>query len=497
MKFYLSVFFTVFVFCLFAQNTSLKVVESSEFKDKEKATDVHAIHTNASSETGILRRSKKSFLFDVFDANLNKTYSKVIERAKKEKYIGYVAYNDIIDFITVDSPKKKERIVYCHTVNIKTHSYKKTKLFQTTVEKNQPIFSGSNKRQTNVAISPNGNYLAIATDAIKKNSNAYNVHVYNTETFELVYEKHYQKHTDKFYESNDLVIDDNATAFTLGKLYKEGKSQKKGDGANYQFLLTKVSKDNIEDLKIDLKDNLHIQSLIINNDNENMQLLGFYSDTRAGRIKGGCNFSVDSKALKVLDSKTTELPKQVYEDLYGYRRAKNKKNKGKELKSFYVDYVLNDTDGNTYLLAEEFYATQVYVAGFNGAGYWQTTFHYNDILIMKYSENGNFDWARSIFKRSSSPSYNAFVKGNKLHVLLNSGKNLLQKDDGRTKVSKGWFESTSLYDFEYDSEGNVEHNKIQDNKGKTFYLPYYGTYENDTFIMMSSGRKKRQFMKLQ
>jgi hypothetical protein len=40
----------------------------------------------------------------------------------------------------------------------------------------------------------------------------------------------------------------------------------------------------------------------------------------------------------------------------------------------------------------------------------------------------------------------------------------------------------------------VESSKIQDNKGNTYYLPYFGTYQNETFIMMSSGRKKRQFM---
>ena len=88
-------------------------------------------------------------------------------------------------------------------------------------------FSGSNKRETNVAISPNGQYLVIATDNIKKNANAYKVHVYNTNTFELKYTKDYQKHTDKYYEPNDLAIDDQATVYVLGKLFKKREKTKK------------------------------------------------------------------------------------------------------------------------------------------------------------------------------------------------------------------------------------------------------------------------------
>ncbi|GAB5563050.1 MAG: hypothetical protein Wins2KO_01130 [Winogradskyella sp.] len=149
------------------------------------------------------------------------------------------------------------------------------------------------------------------------------------------------------------------------------------------------------------------------------------------------------------------------------------------------------------MLAEEFYITEVYVNNGMNGGYWQTVYHYDDILILKFNSSGQLDWGRSIFKRATAPSYNAFVKDDELHVLLNSGKNLLEKKDGRTKVSKGWFESTSLYDIVYDKFGEVTYSKIQDNKGKTFYLPYFGTFEEGKFIMMSSGRKKRQFMILQ
>lgn len=474
--------------------TKLNITESAEFKDEVKAEGALAFYTTSEGETTILRSGKKHFLIDVFDVNLNKVFSKIVDSDKKESFKGYVNFGNELKFFTVESPKKKERIVYCHSFNIKNKSYSKKKLFEKTIEKGGGLFSGNNKRQTSVAISPNGAFIAMATDNIKKNSNSYLIHVFNSETLELVYKKSYQEHEEKFFEPNDLTVDDEGNAYALGKLYLKGRSQKKKGEANYQFILNKISKDKNIDVAIDLKD-LHIASLVLNSNSEELQVLGFYSEERAGRIKGGCNFVLNQENLAILKQNIVELPIEVYKDLYGYRKASKKKKK--ELKSFYFDYVIEDSVGNTYLLAEEFYITQTYVSSGNGVGYWVTTYHYDDILILKFNVTGDLEWGRSIFKRATSPSYNAFLKDDKLHVIINSGKNLLEKKDGRTKVSKGWFESSSLYDIVYSIDGKVDYDKIQDNKKKTYYLPYYGTYENGKFVMMSSGRKKKQFMILQ
>ena len=46
---------------IFAQSTKLKVSESLEFKDKERAKTVLAIYTNKKNNTAVLRTSKKNF----------------------------------------------------------------------------------------------------------------------------------------------------------------------------------------------------------------------------------------------------------------------------------------------------------------------------------------------------------------------------------------------------------------------------------------------------
>ncbi|MGB1210533.1 MAG: hypothetical protein ACPG41_03865 [Lacinutrix venerupis] len=482
----------------FSQSTTnLKVSESAEYKDKVKSLDVLTIHTNNSGETGIVRNAKRDFLFDIFDSNLNKTFSKVVESDKKETYVGDLFYNNTIKLFTVFAPKKDERIVYCHTLNLNTKSYNKSTIFSTTVEKKQSLFGSRKNHNTSFALSNNGKYFAIATDNIRKHKNSYTIRVFDAETEKLIYTKAYQESEKKNFEHNDLHIDNNGTVYSLGKLYLKGRSNKKFNGdANYKFVLNKITKDSNTELALELKDE-HIQSLSISENNNQLHLMGFYSELNVGRIKGGCDFVIDTNNFSVKSKKAQALPKQVYEDLYGYRTAKRKNKKKKELRNFYIDYVLTDSKGGTFLIAEEFYITQVYVQTGMSGGYWQTTYHYDDILILKFSPSGELAWGRSIFKRANVPSYNTFLKNDKLHVVLNSGKNLTEKNDGRTKVSKGWFESSALYDFEYTTNGEVSYNKIQDNRGNTYYLPNYGTFELDKFIMMSDGRKKKTFMTLE
>lgn len=491
----------VFLFAItcFSQNeTNLKISESVEFKDKVKSGAVLAIHNTPSGLTGIIRNSKKNFLFDVFDESLIRIKNVLIDIDKKEAFYGDLSFDNTMKIFTVFSPSKKERIVYCHEFNITNGSHKKIKLFKADVEKNQSIFSGSNKRETGFAMSPSGEYFVVSTDDIKKNSNSYTVRVYNSETLDLIYKKGYQKNTKKFYEANDLSIDDDGNVYSLGRLFLDGRREKKEGKANYDFILNRINKGAVETVEIAFNKEKHINSLIISNIENKISLLGFYSDERAGKIKGTLLFDVDTNNFKVAERKSDKLPTDVFKDLYNETKAKRKKDKGDELSSYYLDYILTDSKGNTYLLAEEFFVTQNYVSnGVNGVGYWVTTYHYNNLLVLKSNSKGELEWGRSIFKRANLPSYNAFLKGDELHVILNSGKNLTEKEDGRVKVSKGWFESSSLYDIVFSDSGEVSYNKIQDNKGKTFYTPYYGVFNGERFITISRSGGKKQFLILE
>tara|TARA_B100000795_G_scaffold268927_1_gene256918 strand:+ start:6090 stop:7598 length:1509 start_codon:yes stop_codon:yes gene_type:complete len=480
---------------MYSQNSHFDVKESIKYMDQFKTTTILSSHSNSDELNVIARKSKNNLVFETFDKQAKGKKIKIIQLSKKESFVGDIFHNNKLQIFMVETLSKTKRILNCYTYNIEDNTSTKIILLEKNVKKKTALFSGQNKRQTNFSISPNKKYIAIATDNIKKNSNSYDIHVYDAEKLTLIYTKNYFNNLDKYYISSDMLVSNNAIIYSIGKEYKNGKRERKKSKPNYSYVLNKISKDDIKTSIIKLNEDEYIKSLTMSFYNDQIRLIGYYSRDKVFGIKGVSIFNFDKKNLSVTSKKKQKLPVKVFEDLYGYRNAKNKKDS--ELTSFYLDHTLEDKDGNVYLIAEEFYTTQTYVSyGVNGGGGFVTTYHYDDLLITKLNKNGNLVWGRSIYKRSNEASYNVFLHNDQLHVLLNSGKNLLKKNDGRLKVSKGWFESSSLYLFLYDNDGNVTHQKIQDNKGKTFYIPYRGSYSKGKFVMYNHSKKRKQIMML-
>jgi WD40 repeat protein len=478
-----------------AQSTSgLTIKESAEYSDEVRTDDISTIHTFENKETTVVRSGRKVFLFDVFDHDLNKVFTQEIKVSKNEKYVGDLAFKNQLKFFTVDAPTTRSRILYCYTFDLTTKTIQKTTIFETTIENDVSLFGSRKNHQTSFALSPNKNYFAIATDDITKSRNAYTIRVYDAKTEAQIFTKSYQESEDKFYQNNDLYIDDEANVYALGKLFLKGTKDKATNGeANYQFVLNKISKNDNSNLTIDLE-NEHILSMRFSKSENKMHLIGFFSEQKAVNIKGGCNFEVDLNKMSLLTKKTHLLPLEVYEDLYGEKRGERKKEKNKELKKFYLDHVLNDSEGNTYLIAEEFYVTYQQVGFGTPVTYYETIDHYDDIIVLKFNKIGDLVWGRSIFKKAYGPSYNAFIKANTLHIILNSGKNLVEKSDGRTKVSQGVFEGVALYDIEFSETGEVAYHKIIEYSNLDVFLPFYGTFEANRFIMMNYSKKRKVFM---
>lgn len=482
------------VFFAAAQNTtSLKVKESQTFYESNYASNIVALHSDKNGNTGIVRKGKRNILLDIINKDLKKIDNQFIKVSRKEGFVGEFFYENKIRLFTVFSPEKRKRVLNCYTYNLDTKILDKKVLFEKTVEKKKTLFRARNKRQTNFAVSPDGKYFVVNTDNVKKNVNSYTVRVYDSKSLELLYTNAYQTHEDRYFQPNDLFIDNDQTVYIIGKSFLSGKSQRKNRKANYTFVLNKINKDkeNTLDIKLDRE---HIQSLSILKKGDVMNLIGFYSQQNVYQVKGSCNFIIDTNKLKVDKKTTNQLPNDVYKDLYGDKTGS--KSSG-ELDNFGVDHILEDSKGNTYLISEKFYITTTWVNNGQFGSMQQTIYHYDDILALKLGPDGKLIWGRSIFKRSNTPSYNAFLKNDQLYLILNSGKKLSKKKDGRTKVSQGWFESSALYNIVFTESGEVSYEKIKDNKGKSKFRPYYGTYENGKFIMPNSVPLERKFMVLE
>lgn len=209
----------LFVLNANAQSSYFNVKESQKYKDQFSAATVLSVNTGEDNHTVIARSSKANLVFETFDDKVQgkKVLNTTLER--KEVFEGELFYDNKVMIFTVHSPSKVERIVNCHIYHLDTHTHEKVELFKTSVTKNGTLFSGQNKRQTNFAISPDKNFIAIATDNIKKTSNSYLIHVFDAKTLKLKYSKNYYANPEKFFRSSDMKVDNQGNAYSIGKEY--------------------------------------------------------------------------------------------------------------------------------------------------------------------------------------------------------------------------------------------------------------------------------------
>ena len=489
-QFYYLLFLSLFSFSIFeVKAQELKATESEFFKHKRRFDKVLAIKTNNSGETGVVFGRKKHFVFDLFDQEMNRIHSKMVKVGRKESYVGHLFHKNVIKIFSVYAANRKERTLFIHRFNLATKDYNKTELFSKKITKKQGLFSSRRNHNTSFETSPDKKYYAVATDNKNKKYNAYSMRVYKAKDDELLYNQSYQADHDKKYEHNDLVVTNDRNVFSVGRLYTDKEDRKKTD---YKFVLNKITENSIDELNVELEDR-EIRSLNINKASDGLNLAGFYADKNDSNIKGGCDFQVDTENFSLSKKNFSELPEKVYQDIYRDRKAKRKSKKNKALYNYKLDHVLKDDQGNTLLVAEKFFTTVTTQRIGDGPPTMKTRYHYDDILILKFDKNGELNWGRSIFKRADRPSYNAFLKDGRLHIIVNAGKNLKVKKDGRIKISRGLFESTYLYNITFTIEdGNDNLDKIQKNTGSNKFRPSTGTFDHGKFIMTTNELKRKK-----
>lgn len=478
---------------LIAQFSSkLNISKSLDYVDQVKTDSIISFYTNQNGQTGVIRDSKKNIVFDVFDKDLKKNHTQIIERHKKETIVGDLFFGNEIRVFTEYAIRKNERILYCHIFNIEDYKHSQVIVYETVIGGRQALYSEMKDHQIAFTLSNDGQYLAIASDNLDKNDDSFLVRVFHSNTLEEVYTNTFLDNSVNYFELQDLAISNSGVVYSLGKLYLNGRSEKKGGEANYTYILNKVDKGVNKALSVEM-DDLHVETMAISLMENQIHLLGLFSEKNVSKVKGGCSFLVNLETFSITSNLRADLPIEVFEEIYGTERAHRKQKK--ELSNFNIDYLLTDNSGNTYILAEEFYMTGSYSSGalMGAVGGGSSVPHYDDILVLKFKSSGDLEWGRGLFKRSNEHSYNAFLKNGSVHIILNSGKDLLEKEDGRTKISKGWLESSALYNFTFSKEGLESNHKILDYEEGYRYLPQLGTYHNNKFIMMSSGKKRKHF----
>jgi hypothetical protein len=331
-----------------------------------------------------------------------------------------------------------------------------------------------------------GNICFIVENSERK-KNGYGIRVFDEELNELFRKEHvFEDYERKFL--NDFLIMDKNQVFTICKVVKQGVIAGNTGDQFYEFILSSISEDKIETETLDINDN-RIDELKMFRKKRTLNLVGFYSEDSSKKMKGITSFGFDPEDISSFNVKEYPFTTSMFQDLYRDGKAERMNKKEKELTDYVIDYYLEDSSGNNYLCAEQFYIT---------GNTSSTEYHFDNIIITKFDSNGELVWSRALLKRNYAPNYKPVLIEDEFYIFLNNSSKLIEKSDGRKYLGENLsnlFSKQALYAIHFSAnEGDMHFDQLMENRGFNSFKTYLGEFSNGKFIVPNTKKKEKSFL---
>ncbi len=281
----------------------------------------------------------------------------------------------------------------------------------------------------------------------------------------------------------DTFISNDTKAYILSKVYNDdsGKDKKNDEDIvpNYKMELFVI--DGLSEAFHKIPTSLNrqfIHNLIFLDSFPNeLVCAGFYSKGEELKNSEGIFVWYLNEKGEILTAINEEIPEDVMEQYAKKQDEKEKWNaKIKGLRDLNVLFVEPNKDGSMVFFCEEQYS--IWRPGTKRSYY---TYHYDDILVIRFSKNGKIDWIKKLPKKQTgfngkrSMSFH-YIKHNQTHYLLflDNIKNLdLPVDVVPTR-----------YSDRFDS-GVLTAYQIDDTSGETIKLSYFDLHDVKNVVKVS------------
>lgn len=470
-----------------AQSTYFTTEESLPFKDASKDAIINTMFETDSGGLICVRSAKRDILVSEFSADYRLTNNIEIPLEGREYFLGANYDQDRLQIFTQHRENNLNKGVNCHVYNPSSNTFERIDLFSVKVYQRLGKKRVHRKGMFDVDLavnmkrSPNGKYTSFLVENLNGEKNTYGIWVYN-EDLKLEYHSAHRLEEDRRFYFDDFVVNNNAEVFSAGKLILKGKIATSTKGDDFDYIINKVDGDELDSNILSLDDK-KIKELKFSQSASGLKLFGFYSELSSKKIKGGLTYYFKDSDISKIELKQYPFPKTLFEDFYSESKAERKSKKEAEFVDFYLDYTLEDASGNSYLLAEEFYLNE----GFNG----NADRIFGNIIALKFNDVGELVWGRGIEKKTTIPSYQAFLLDGKLMVMLSASK----KSSEKKKVAYSLFGKSVLVNIIFDIEnGEKQYESFPIQDSKSVYVPYLGINENDQFILPNNSKNKKQFL---
>ncbi len=442
--------------------------------------------------------------FEHYDSNLKltKEYEYKLEESKtikQNKVLGVFKSGTNVYLINFAYDTSQNAYV-CNalTSTIDNFNFKSQELFKIETEMIEEFNYFTNPRldyDSGASMFVNDDNTAFAVNvALKdKNTETHKIYVFDTKftvNIEHLFKRTIEDRRFKF-ENIDVSLD-GKTLYLLGKVYTKEKKNSR-DGANYQFELTRITKDSEKTQIFDTNEHFtNTLNTIIFQDK--LTCLGFYSDQSDLKYKGVCYLEFDPVTLAVKKTKFNPFTEQFLIDKYG--EEKNEELKDISLKKITI------TPNGIFFNAEEQYRTTSASSQFNSY-----RDNYDDIICAKIDSSGDLVWARNINKRQYSTgtssdskaylSYTSTIKNGDTYFFINADDKVKKIKNDRIRFGQNSAKNSNLYVIKVSANGDFDYQEILNAKdNKVPFRVVDGTIIKDSVIFIGQDEDIRQLLKV-
>ena len=360
------------------------------------------------ASNNIIIRRGNHFLKFSKDLSINQDKEIVLKIGKKERIIESVTIinEKIVVFSSYINKKTKTKTLYYDIVNPKT----------LTLTGNSKELA--NYQEAKGLFKKKGNFNIIFSEDKSK------VAVY----INLPYEKGGK---EKF---NYLVFDDEMAVITKGDIELPMLDSKlrlgaihitndgelfisaietigdKGSGFDTKNHIYLLADEELIDNTFDLPDGKVLNNFTLKSNSEgDLILIGYYREKDLSGIRGAFYLRYNVVAQTIDEFNTTKFPDEFY--IEGFT-DKQKKKADKKKNGTKFDPT---KDGGGVLVSEQYFYTVHTYRTSNGATRTVYTYYYNDILVSKLNDEGNFEWNKKIRKYQVSQNDNGYFSSFAFH----------------------------------------------------------------------------------
>lgn len=325
----------------------------------------------------------------------------------------------------------------------------------------------------------------------KKNYDKIGLHVFDENMNKLWGTEFTMPYTEAIMDNSDFSIDSKGNAYMLAKVYdseKRREKDKETGKAGYHYEVLKFTRDSkqIIHTAISIGDFFIREASLIENTVHDMIVACTYSKKSKGTGTDGIFLAMMDQSGKINKFRNGyyEFPLAELEKFESARSKRKMENKDDyEAPNIRVRNILIEADGSVFIACEEYHVVVSSYTDSRGHTTTTYTYYYEDMLGVKISASGNFEWIRKLPKKQKGTNGSATL-GFKLisdasgyyFLYLDNKKNLKLTEDEVPKYHVNGF------------GGQVMVSKI-DNSGVVSKEILFDTRDEEVMILPTNFRR--------